>query len=71
MIPDGIRPDGTIKQASSRICNVCDKEGLFKNIKQHIEANHLEGISIPCDNCDIVLSSRDSLANHKSRFHVY
>ena len=71
MIPDGKRPDGTIKQAISRICNVCGKEGLFKNIKQHIEANHLEGISILCDSCDIVLSSRASLANHKSRFHKY
>ena len=69
IIPDGKRPNGTIKKATSCICNVCGKEGLPHQIKNHIEANHLEGISIPCDCCDIVLSSRNSLAKHKARFH--
>ena len=69
MIPHGKRQNGTIIQATSCICKVCGKEGRDIHIKNHIEANHLEGISIACDNCDIVLSSRSSLANHKSRFH--
>jgi len=68
MIPNGKRPDGTIIQATSYICKVCGKESLLKHIKNHIEANHLEGISIPCDNCDNVLSSRASLAIYKSKF---
>ena len=69
MIPIGKRPNGTIIQTTSCICKVCGKEGLPHHIKNHIEANHLEGISIPCDNCDIVLSSRNSLAKHNARFH--
>jgi len=69
MIPSWKRPNGTIIQATSCICKVCGKEGRQHHIKNHIEAKHLEGISIPCDNCDIVLSSRNLLANHKSRFH--
>ena len=43
------------KYASDRFadrCKVCGKEGMGKNIKDHIEANHLEGIIIPCNLCD-------------------
>ena len=34
------------------ICKICGKEGRSRNIKDHIEANHLEGILIPCNLCD-------------------
>ena len=34
------------------ICKVCGKEGENGNIKQHIEQNHLEGVSIPCHQCE-------------------
>ena len=34
------------------ICKVCGKEGENGNIKQHIEQNHLEGLSIPCHHCN-------------------
>ena len=34
------------------LCKVCGKEGKGWNIKEHIEANHLEGIVIPCNLCD-------------------
>ena len=43
-------------------CKVCGKEG--KNIKDHIEANHLEGIIIPCNLCDKTFRSRNSLRHH-------
>ena len=33
------------------VCNVCRKEGIHRQVKNHIEANHLEGISIPCNFC--------------------
>ena len=33
-------------------CKVCGKEGMGSAIKDHIEANHLEGIVIPCNLCD-------------------
>ena len=34
------------------VCKVCGKEGLSHNIRDHIEANHLEGVVIPCNFCD-------------------
>ena len=48
-------------------CKVCGKEGQAPNIKDHIEANHLEGIIIPCNLCDKTFRSRHSLRDHKSR----
>ena len=35
------------KMTKVAICNVCGKEGHPRNISDHIESNHLEGISIP------------------------
>ena len=69
MIPDGKQANGTPKQKTSSICKVCGKEGLSKLIRDHIESNHLEGISIPCDHCDKTYASRKSLRLHKSKFH--
>ena len=37
------------QQGRARICKVCEKEGSMINIMNHIEANHINGISIPCD----------------------
>ena len=34
------------------MCTVCGKEGENTEIKNHIEANHLEGVSIPCNYCE-------------------
>ena len=34
------------------LCKECGKEGMKSNIKDHIEANHLEGIVIPCNSCE-------------------
>ena len=45
-------------------CKVCGKEGKSNAIKDHIEANHLEGIVIPCNLCDKTFRSRDSLRHH-------
>ena len=56
-------------QQPSYICKVCGKEGRSKDIRDHIESNHLEGISIACDYCGNTLSSRNSLRLHKTRFH--
>ena len=53
----------------AHLCKVCGKEGRDNAIKDHIEANHLEGIVIPCNLCDKTFRSRPSLRNHKSR-HV-
>ena len=42
-------PNGKLRS----ICKVCGKEGENGNIKQHIEQNHLEGVAIPCQRCNI------------------
>ena len=63
------RADGTLVQTTAFICKVCGKEGLSSHLRDHIEANHLEGISIPCDYCDKVFSSRISLSQHRNKFH--
>ena len=51
------------------ICKVCGKEDKITNIIDHIEANHLEGISIPCDYCDKIFSARQNLRQHKAKYH--
>ena len=52
------------------ICNVCGKEGLSIHIQNHIEANHLEGVSLPCKQCDKTVKSRRELTEHKHRRHA-
>ena len=66
-IPAGTQANGTRKQTRAAICKVCGKEGLSHHIKDHIEVYHLEGISIPCDNCEKSFSARPNLRNHKTR----
>ena len=51
------------------ICKVCEKEGAHNAIKDHIEANHLEGIIIPCNLCDKTFRSRNALRLHGYKNH--
>ena len=52
-------------------CKVCGKEALYSNdIKKHIEANHLEGVLVPCNSCDKTFRSRASLTMHMRRNHA-
>ena len=51
-------------------CKVCGKEGGGTAIKDHIEANHIEGIIIPCNLCDKTFRSRNGLRTHKLRHHT-
>ena len=46
------------------ICMVCGKEGQGTAIRDHIEANHLEGVSLPCNVCGKDFRSRASLRKH-------
>ena len=46
------------------ICKVCGKEGKGNAIKNHIEVNHLEGIILPCDQCEKTFRCRNTLKNH-------
>ena len=47
-------------------CKVCGKEGRNAQLKAHIQANHLEGFSIPCNFCEKTFRSKCSLKGHKS-----
>ena len=71
MIPDGGKQyrDGTPKQSTSSICKVCGKEGLWTQIRDHIEAHDLEGVSLPCNHCDKTFSARNSLGRHTRLYH--
>ena len=51
------------------ICKVCGKEGERKSIRDHIEANHIEGISLPCHICGKISRSRQGLRKHKTYKH--
>ena len=50
-------------------CKVCGKEGLGSAIKGHIEANHLEGVVLPCNHCEKVFRSRNRLSWHVRKHH--
>ena len=57
------------KQEWGKQCKVCGKEGQATDIKRHIEAHHLEGVSIPCNHCDKLFRSRNALSQHVSKHH--
>ena len=52
------------------ICKVCGKEGHVRDTRNHIEANHLEGVVIPYNLCDKTFRSKKSFRTHKSRQHT-
>ena len=54
----------------AKICKVCEKEGENKAIRDHIEAHHLEGISLPCNACEKTFRSRISLRLHKCKNNI-
>ena len=60
---------GSQRQGKARICEVCGKEGGYQAIINHIEANHISGISLPCNICGTIVASRNALAQHKIRLH--
>ena len=48
----------------TKICKMCGKEGQSMAIRDHIEANHLEGVSLPCNACGKEFRSRMNLRRH-------
>ena len=51
-------------------CKLCGKSARQRcDIKNHIEAKHLEGIQIPCPICGKIFRSRNYLLQHKSMIH--
>ena len=62
------RKNGRIDKAFT--CQVCGKEENKTNMIDHIEANHMEGLALPCNMCDKTFRSRHSLRNHKSQHKI-
>ena len=57
------------RQRQGKQCKVCGKEGRATDIMRHIEAYHLEQVSIPCNHCDKTSTSRNGLRKHMQQ-HV-
>ena len=57
------------QQGRARICKMCGKEGQMITIMDHIEANHMTNISLPCDVCGKTSKSRSALKQHKRYSH--
>ena len=53
----------------AHVCKVCGKEGMRNNLRMHIESNHLEGLSFPCNLCEKITRSRNALRKHKHDHH--
>ena len=70
-------PNGPLMKTKAFICKICGKEARPTHIRDHIEANHLDGIALPCDRilpisgeiCGKIFSARRNLVKHKTRFH--
>ena len=56
-------------KSRAHTCKVCGKEGSGINIKYHIESHHIEGLSIPCNQCEKVFRSRNTLRKHEDSHH--
>lgn len=52
------------KQERAKTCKMCGKEGQSMAIRDHIEAHHLEGVSLPCDVCGKECRPRQLLRKH-------
>ena len=69
LVTSGKDKNGKETFRTAFVCKVCKKEGQMVNIQTHIEANHLEGISLPCSFCERMFRSRNALRNHMSTCH--
>ena len=57
-------------KARATVCQICGKEGYPTQIRDHIEANHINGILIPCKKCEKTFRSRSALKAHCVRNHI-
>ena len=60
-------PHPLIFMRELKVCKICGKEGQATAMKDHIEANHLEGVSLPCNVCEKAFRSRQYLRRHICR----
>merc|ERR1712129_302207 len=60
---------GNGKTRKMKKCKVCGKEGQKVNIMNHIEANHITGVSHTCNICGKVRTTKNGLNVHMSKEH--
>ena len=60
-ITEKLVPNG---KQRAHVCKMCGKEGLGSNIKNHIEAYHLQDICVPCGLCENTFKTRAALKLH-------
>ena len=70
MVPNGTQTSGKLKLQRASVCKVCGKEGEATSIKYHVEANHLEDMTIQCSHCDKSFNSRITWRYHKRKYHA-
>ena len=46
-------------------CNVCGKEGPYISMPNHVEANHITGVSHACEICGAISRSSHGLKQHQ------
>ena len=51
------------------VCNMCGKEGQWNGIRDHIEANHIIGVSHSCNLCGKIFKTRVGLRQHVIQYH--
>ena len=54
-------------QGKMATCKICGKEGPYKAMPRHVEANHITGVSHACDICGYTSRSRNGLRQHKKQ----
>ena len=64
-------PNKVANGRGAYICKLCGKEGRGDVIKDHIEANHLEGMEFPCDLRGKTSRTRHALNVHKHTLCKY
>jgi len=52
------------------VCKVCDKEDTWTNMRDHIESNHITGVSHTCNICGVNSRSRNAMRQHKKKKHT-
>ena len=62
ILGENMTQDGKKKATT---CQVCGKEGYRTQIRDHIEANHVDGVVVPCNLCEKTFRSRNALRGHK------
>ena len=60
------KTSGTTRSGPIYMCKVCGKEGRNAQLKAHIQANHLEGVSLPCNFCEKTFRCKNFMTMHEN-----